>query len=92
MYVFEAFSLLLNAVLIISVIVKGQLIKGIISDKASTVILWIFFGLFVLNTIGNFLAVTNFERYFAILTLTSCVLIWIILKKEPTDPERNSTQ
>jgi hypothetical protein len=81
MYVFEAFSLFLNMVLILAVLIKGKLIKPIISERIANIILWIFFGLFALNTIGNLLAETNLEKYFALLTLSSCFLIWMILKK-----------
>ncbi len=44
--------------------------------KASRIILWVLSGLFLLNTVGNLLAETNFEKYFAIVTLALALLCW----------------
>jgi len=82
MYVFEAISILINLLLGGILLIKGGFVKQLISSKIVNVVLWVFFGLFVLNTVGNVLAKTNFEKYFAILTLLFAVLIWVILKKD----------
>lgn len=81
MYVFEAFSMALNLFLILIILIKGKYLKEIIPLKFINVVLWIFLVLFGLNTIGNLVAQTNFEKFFAILTLASSFLIWIILSK-----------
>lgn len=80
MYVFETISILVNFIFGLTLLIKGNYIKQIISPKMVNVILWIFLILFGFNTIGNIFAKTNFEKIFSILTLSLSVLIWTILK------------
>ena len=80
MYVFEAISILINLFLGLVLLVKGDYIKYHLRDKAIDIILWIFLALFTLNTIGNILAKTIFEKSFAVLTLAFAILILKILK------------
>ena len=82
MYIFEIISILINLFLLTILFIKGKYLKEYIPLKYVNIILWIFLVLFGLNTIGNFLAETNFEKYFAILTLISSFLIWIIITKD----------
>jgi hypothetical protein len=63
---------------------KIDLVKFKFSTKTIKIILWIFFGLFVLNTVGNIFAKSNFEKFFAILTALFAMLIWNILKRNKT--------
>lgn len=81
MYVFETISIVINLFLGSILLIKGGFIKEIIPMKIVNIVLWIFLVLFGLNTIGNIMAQTNFEKFFAILTLVSSLLIWIILTK-----------
>ena len=81
MYVFETISIVINLLLITSLLIKGSYLKSFIPLKVVHVILWIFFVLFGLNTVGNLIAKTNFEKSFAVLTLASSYLLWIILTK-----------
>lgn len=84
MYVFEAVSILMNLFLGVVLLMKGNYIKFRFKKKATEVILWIFMGLFVLNTVANLFAETNFEKLFAVLTFVFAFLIRVILKtKEP---------
>lgn len=80
MYVFETVSILINFILGLTLLIKGAYIKPFIPLKAVNVILWVFFVLFGLNTIGNIIAKTTFEKMFAVLTLMSSIFIWMILK------------
>ena len=80
MYFFESFSILINLFFSLLIITKAGYIKYFIPEKAVTILLWLFFGLFVLNTVGNILAKTNFEKLFTVLTLLNAVLLWIILR------------
>jgi hypothetical protein len=84
MYVFETISILINVFLSIILLMKDNIIKYKFSDKVINVILWSFFAIFVLNTVGNIIAKTIFEKYFAILTAFSAILIWNILMKKNT--------
>ena len=81
MYVFETFSLLINIFLCWILVMKGDLVKFKFSNKTVDTILWVFFGVFILNTIGNLFAKTNFENALAILTGLLAILIWCIEKK-----------
>lgn len=82
MYTFESVSILINLFLGFILLIKGNYLTEIIPMKIVNVTLWFFLVLFGLNTIGNILAKTNFEKFFAPLTLVSAILIWIILKKD----------
>jgi hypothetical protein len=84
MYVFETTSILINIFLSIILLMKDNIIKYKFSDKIIKIILWTFFVIFVLNTIGNIFAKTTFEKFFSILTGISAVLIWIIVNKKNT--------
>lgn len=84
MYVFEIISIFINIFLSWILSMKADLVKFKFSHKTINTILWVFFGIFVLNTIGNIFAKTNFEKYFAALTGISALLIWSILKKSKT--------
>jgi membrane protease YdiL (CAAX protease family) len=80
MYVFEAISILINLFLGLVLLMKASYIKFRFKKKAIDVILWIFLALFVLNTVGNLFAKTNFEQSFAVLTFVFAILILMILK------------
>ena len=81
MYVFETISIIINLFLFSILLIKGKHVREFISLKIVNVLLWVFFVIFVLNTIGNIIAKTYFEKFFAILTLFFSILIWIILRK-----------
>ena len=86
MYVFEIISILINIFLSIVLLMKGDIVRFRFSDKVINVILWIFFVIFILNTIGNLFAQTFFEKFFAVLTGFSAILIWnITIKKKITN-------
>ncbi|SOE23389.1 hypothetical protein SAMN06298216_3777 [Spirosomataceae bacterium TFI 002] len=82
MYVFESISIIINLLLFSILLIKGKYIRELISMKAVNITLWAFFVLFGLNTIGNIIAKTNFEKFFALLTFAFSLLIWMILRKE----------
>ena len=81
MYVFESISIIINLFLGLVLLIKGNYIRAIMPMKAINVILWIFLFLFALNTIGNILAKTYFEKFFSIITLAFVYLTWTVLKK-----------
>ena len=80
MYVFESFSILINIILVVVLLMKIRVITCYANERLIRIILWSFFVLFILNTLGNLFADTNLEKLFSILTLTSALLIWKILK------------
>ena len=80
MYRMEIFSLVLNLFFAWMVAVQGGFIAG--NKQRSRVVLWIFFVLFILNTIGNVFAQTTTEKLFAVLTLANVILLWFVLRKK----------
>ncbi|MET6998694.1 hypothetical protein [Chitinophaga defluvii] len=82
MYVFEAISILINLLFSFTLLIKGNFIRPLLSSKTVQVLLWIFFVIYALNTVGNLFAVTSFEKYFAILTFLFAFLIGLIIFKK----------
>lgn len=91
MYVFESISLAINFFLGFILLIKGEYVKPILPLKFVNIVLWAFLVLFILNTIGNMVAKTNFEKYFAIITLSFSILIWITLNKSKKPRRHNNT-
>ena len=81
MYVFETNSILVNVFLSWVLLMKGNHVKYKFPNQVVNVILWIFFVIFILNTVGNIFAKTFFEQQFALLTGISAILLLIILKR-----------
>src|SRR5665647_1014891 len=82
MYRFEIISVLVNVFLISVLLIKGSYLKLRVNKNAVNIVLWGFFIVFSLNTIGNILANTTFEKFFSVLTLVLAILIWNILRKK----------
>lgn len=83
MYVFETFSILINVFFIFVLLQKAAFIKPFFGKKTLSITLWIFFAIFVLNTLGNLFAKTAFEKGFTMLTLINSILLWKINKHQP---------
>jgi len=81
MYIFETISILVNAFLTWVLLMKGNFVKYKFSAQVVNIVLWIFFAIFILNTVGNIFAKTNFEKFFAFLTGFFSILLWLILRK-----------
>jgi hypothetical protein len=81
MYVFETISILLNVFLSWVLLMKGNWVTYKFPNQVVNIILWVFFAIFILNTIGNIFAKTFFEQQFAFLTGLFSILLWIILKR-----------
>ena len=85
MYFFETISILINVFLSWILSMKGDFIKFKFSNRTINIILWIFFVIFILNTIGNLFAKTNIEKLFSFLTAISALLLFNILKRTTTN-------
>ena len=85
MYVFELFSIIINSFLLYVLFQKGDLVKPLFGSKTLTIILWVFFGIFALNTLGNLFSETTFEKSFSILTLVNALLLWKINRSNSKD-------
>lgn len=84
MYVFEMVSIMMNLFLVAVLFMKGGYLKVRLKERIINRVLWIFLFIFLLNTVGNVLAITNFEKMFSILILTFAILLWNILKRKAT--------
>jgi membrane protease YdiL (CAAX protease family) len=91
MYVFESISILIILFLGLVLLMKGDHVKFRFKNKTTNIILWIFLSIFLLNTVGNIFAKTNFEKLFAIVTFLFAILIWTILKNKPTSTPKSNT-
>ena len=89
MYVFESISILINLFLCFVLLIKGNYLVEIIPMKVVNIALWIYLILFGLNTVGNILAKTMFEKFFTLLTLAFVILIWIVLRKDKKGAHNN---
>ena len=81
MYLFESISILINLFLGFVLLIKGEYVLRLIPLRVVNVILWIFLFIFGLNTLGNILAATLFEKSLSLLTLVFTFLLWNVLKK-----------
>lgn len=86
MHIFEFISIGVNSFFLFVLLQKGNYIRQFFGAKALTIILWLFFAIFTLNTIGNLFAETNFERSFTVLTLINALLILKVNGKILSDP------
>lgn len=59
---FELFSICVNSIMILIVMMKTKFLRISINQKVLQIALWIMFSLFVLNTIGNLLSVNKIEK------------------------------
>jgi hypothetical protein len=84
MYMFETLSIIINLFLSFILLMKGRYIHFHFTEKKLNILLWMFFMLFILNTVGNLFAQTNFEKLFALLTLVFASLILVILRPKVT--------
>lgn len=78
MYVFESISITINLFLVWILWLKSRNPQS----RPVSIVLWIFFAIFALNTIGNLFAKTNFEKFFSIVTLAFALLLLKILVKK----------
>lgn len=85
MIVFEGISLVIQSILILALLAKGQFIQLPLPEKWITIILWFFMIIFILNTVGNIFAINPWERYIATpLTLISAILLWNVVRTRKT--------
>ncbi|MDO8998525.1 MAG: hypothetical protein Q7W45_02085 [Bacteroidota bacterium] len=59
---FEIVSVLINLTMLSVVLIRASFIKLPINNTLIKIILWIMFGLFLLNTLGNLFSLNEFER------------------------------
>jgi uncharacterized membrane protein YuzA (DUF378 family) len=88
MRIFEGVSIIINALMIAVIAIKGRIIKLSVSVKIINLLLWLFIGLFVLNTVGNLFAKTTTETIiFTPITFVSAILCFIIVMNDKKTKE-----
>ncbi len=80
MVAFESISIAISSFFIYVLLQKGNFVKAFFTERILSILLWIFFSLFCLNTIGNLVAETTFEKAFAFVTAANALLLWKINK------------
>ncbi len=83
MYRFEAVSIIINILVLFVLIQKRKNLLNGSPNKVINIVLWVFMGLFLLNTVGNLFAESVIEKILATpLTLIISVLIYLINRKK----------
>ncbi len=79
---FETISILLNAFMLTVLYLKYRKLEQGTTSKVIDILIWIFAGFFVLNTVGNLFSKSIVELILGtLLTLTSAILCFVIVKK-----------
>lgn len=92
MLVFETISIFVNLLLITLLLLKSNYRQRGISNKIVDGFLWFFVFVFGLNTIGNLMAESLFEKIvFTPLTLIFAILIGIVVKSPKKLPIATKT-
>jgi hypothetical protein len=79
MYRFEIFSILINSLFVIIILVQGSLLSIDIPKKIITYALWLMTGLFLLNTLGNVTSKNKLEqRVFTPITIILAIFSLIL--------------
>lgn len=79
---FETISIITNCFIILIITIKGNYLNFKFSTKIINSLLWLFIILFSLNTIGNLMAKSNFEKLvFTPLTFILALLSFRIIKE-----------
>jgi hypothetical protein len=60
---FEIISIALNLLMLVVVLMKAKVFDVVINQKVITISLWVMAAFFILNTIGNLLSISDFERF-----------------------------
>jgi hypothetical protein len=82
---FETFSILVNIFMLTILYTKYRLLAKGEKNKVIDIFIWIFAGFFALNTVGNLFSKSMTEFIFGtLLTLTSSILCFVIVRKEKT--------
>ena len=71
---YEIISLLIMVLCLFIVLVRSERIRIPILMGVAKVVLWVLFVLFFINTVGNLMANTTFEKFFAIMTALLAML------------------
>jgi hypothetical protein len=75
MLTFETVTLTINLIMIVTVLIKAGFLKFVVNQKIITIVFWIMFIIFLMNTIGNILSKNEFEKMvFTPLTLILSIL------------------
>ena len=79
MYRFEIFSILINSLFVIVILVQGSFLTIDIPKKIITYALWLMSGLFLLNTVGNVTSKNKLEqRLFTPITILLAIFSLIL--------------
>lgn len=80
---FELISLLISALFFVLILIKSNRINLPALNGVVHIAMWLFFILFLFNTVGNLIAKTTFEKFFALVTgLLALLVLRIVIEKK----------
>lgn len=80
---FELISLLISALFFVLILIKSNRINLPALNGVVHIAMWLFFILFLFNTVGNLIAKTTFEKLFALVTgLLALLVLRIVIEKK----------
>lgn len=80
---FELISLLISALFFVLILIKSNRINLPALNGVVHIAMWLFFILFLFNTVGNLIAKTTFEKFFALVTgLLALFVLRIVIEKK----------
>jgi len=85
--VFEIISLVTAFVILFLILVKAKKLNFPKLAGIANVGMWVLFAVFVLNTVGNIIAKTTFEKCFAVVTLILALLMLRMALEKNTNPK-----
>ena len=84
---FEIVSLVVALLFAVLLLIKAGRINFPALNGVAHVAMWLFFILFLFNTVGNVIAKTNFEKSFALITGLLAFLLWRIISEKKNGKE-----
>lgn len=84
---FEIVSLVVALLFAVLLLIKAGRINFPTLNGVAHVAMWLFFILFLFNTVGNVIAKTNFEKSFALITGLLAFLLWRIISEKKNGKE-----
>ncbi|HNP06566.1 MAG TPA: hypothetical protein PKN99_03015 [Cyclobacteriaceae bacterium] len=84
---FELISLLISVLFLVLVLIKANRITLPALKGVAHLAMWLFFILFLFNTVGNLIAKTTFEKFFALVTGLLAFLLWRIVIEKKSEKE-----
>ena len=88
---FEIISLIIQSLCLFLTLIKARFLHISQLESVAHVGMWVLFAIFLLNTVGNILAKTNFEKMFSFITGMLALLTLRLALEKRSDQYRQNT-